>query len=651
MVVIGPSGCGKTTTLKTINRLIEPDSGHIYIDGQDITKVDMVQLQRHIGYVIQQIGLFPNMTVAENICVVPKLLKYDKQRCEQIVRDMLKLVGMEAHAGKYPGELSGGQQRRIGVLRALAASPPIVLMDEPFGALDPQTREILQDEVKKIQQKLGKTVIFVTHDMDEALKLADTIIFMDGGVSECQGAPGDTARGGYIADHSLAGAAGHTDGVFRRRQGNGDRGHYAVFAFAHCAKNAAGPAGGGPRREGGRTRYGHEPPLPPGGRAAAGAAHHFNGRAIAVVNAIGTAVFAAFVGGGLGGVITRSIRIQNIGLLLQATGALILIAVAADLIMGWFEGQLRRTRRVTKKMWLPVGVVMGAFLVLVPFAGQKPQGLLLYDGDYSETQLMVRMAKLLIEDRTGLEVTIQDQMSQVNNFNALKGDNHSCDLMMSYDGTLLTTFLGLDPTDVPEGESIYSYADSVAEERYGLRLLHPLGFDNTYAIAATQAAAEKYALSKISDLQPVAGQLAFGAEHEFFTQEGSMKFNPFSEYYGLRFKDVVSVDVSLKYAAAEKGSFDVTEVYTTDGLNRKAGLVVLEDDKSFFPEYNGAFLIREDMLTRFADTAPELEETLDLLAGKITNEDMVEMTYQVDVQGHSTDEVAKEFLQKQGLLW
>lgn len=182
VVLIGPSGCGKTTTLKTINRLIEPDSGHIYIDGQDITKVDKVQLRRHIGYVIQQIGLFPNMTVAENICVVPKLLNYDKERCDQIVQDMLKLVGMEAHRNKYPAELSGGQQQRIGVLRALAASPPIVLMDEPFGALDPQTREILQDEVKKLQQKLGKTVIFVTHDMDEALKLADIIIFMDGGV-------------------------------------------------------------------------------------------------------------------------------------------------------------------------------------------------------------------------------------------------------------------------------------------------------------------------------------------------------------------------------------------------------------------------------------------------------------------------------------
>lgn len=372
---------------------------------------------------------------------------------------------------------------------------------------------------------------------------------------------------------------------------------------------------------------------------------------IAVVNAIGTAVFAAFVGGGgLGGVITRSIRIQNMGLLLQGTAALVVIAAAADFLMGWFENQLRGGKRPGKKLWLPLGAAVCLLLVLVPFAGKKPQGLLLYDGDYSETQIMTRMAKMLIEDRTGLNVTIQDQMSQVNNFNTLKGDNHSCDLMISYDGTLLTTFLGLDPKDVPQGETLYSYANAVAGERYGLRLLQPLGFDNTYAIAVSKQAAETYDLHKISDLQPVAGQLVFGAEHEFFTQEGSMKFGPFTEYYDLHFKDAVSVDVSLKYAAAEKGSFDVTEVYTTDGLNRKAGLVVLEDDKGFFPEYNGAFLIREDTLTRFAQSAPDLEETLDLLAGKISNEDMVDMTYQVDVQGRSADEVAAEFLHSHGLL-
>ena len=182
-VLIGPSGCGKTTTLKMINRLIQPDTGKIYLNEEDITSKDKVELRRHIGYVIQQIGLFPNMTVAQNICVVPKLLKYSKEQCDQIVRDMLAMVEMpyEQYANKYPSEMSGGQQQRIGILRALAASPPIVLMDEPFSALDPMTRRSLQQEVKRLQQKLHKTFIFVTHDMAEALDLADVIIFMDHG--------------------------------------------------------------------------------------------------------------------------------------------------------------------------------------------------------------------------------------------------------------------------------------------------------------------------------------------------------------------------------------------------------------------------------------------------------------------------------------
>lgn len=182
-VLIGPSGCGKTTTLKTINRLIEPDQGRILVDGKDISVTDRIELRRSIGYVIQQIGLFPNMTVEQNICVVPKLLKYSKERMSEIVHEMLELVNMpyDEYAHKYPSELSGGQQQRIGVLRALAASPPIVLMDEPFGALDPMTRSILQDEVRRLQRKLKKTIVFVTHDMDEALNMADQIIFMNEG--------------------------------------------------------------------------------------------------------------------------------------------------------------------------------------------------------------------------------------------------------------------------------------------------------------------------------------------------------------------------------------------------------------------------------------------------------------------------------------
>lgn len=183
VVLIGPSGCGKTTTLKMINRLIKPNSGKIFINGEDISKVNPVALRRTIGYVIQQIGLFPNMTVEQNISVVPKLLKYPKQKCKEIVRELLDLANMsyEEYAHKYPSELSGGQQQRVGVLRALAASPSIVLMDEPFGALDPITRETLQEEVKSIQKKLNKTIVLVTHDMDEALRLADTIIFMNEG--------------------------------------------------------------------------------------------------------------------------------------------------------------------------------------------------------------------------------------------------------------------------------------------------------------------------------------------------------------------------------------------------------------------------------------------------------------------------------------
>ena len=379
----------------------------------------------------------------------------------------------------------------------------------------------------------------------------------------------------------------------------------------------------------------------------------FTGIRIAVVSAIGTTVFAAFVGGGgLGGIINRGIRIQDMGLILSGTAALMVIAVALDILMGRFEDMMRKNKGGSRKMWIPVAVILAAFIALLPY-GMKSVAddeLLLYDGDYSETQIMHYMVKMLVEDKTDLTVTIQDQMSQVNNFNALVGDNHSCDLMISYDGTLLTTFLHLDTADVPEDTSIYDYANQVAGERHDVRLLEKLGFDNTYAIAVPQSIADQYSLVTISDLVPVADQLVFGAEHEFFTLEGSMKYGPFTEFYGLNFKDTSPVDVSLKYAAVEKGSFDVTEVYATDGLNRKANLKVLEDDRSFFPDYNGAFLVREDTFERFADVAPDLEDILNLLAGQIANDDMVEMTYQVDVLGRSVDDVAREFLINRGLI-
>ncbi|MCF2616803.1 ABC transporter permease subunit [Oscillibacter valericigenes] len=373
----------------------------------------------------------------------------------------------------------------------------------------------------------------------------------------------------------------------------------------------------------------------------------FTGIRIAVVNAIGTAVFAAFVGGGgLGGVITQAIRISDMKLILAATGVLMVIAVVLDLLMGWFENQMRKDKGGSRKMWVPVAAILLAFCLLLPYGRGSSGDLMLYDGDYSETQLMHHMVKMLVEDQTDLTVTIQDQMSQVNNFNALNGNNHTCDLMISYDGTLLTTFFHQDVTDVPEGMSIYDHVNQVAQEEYGMRLLEKLGFDNTYAIAVPQNIADQYSLETISDLIPVADQLTFGAEQGFFTLEGSMKYGPFTEFYGLNFHDPVSVDLGLKYTAVENGSFDVTVVYATDGLNRKVGLKILEDDKSFFPDYNGAFLVREDVLEQY----PELEGILNQLAGRIPTEQMAELTYQVDVVGRTVDDVAREFLVSQGLL-
>ena len=183
LTLLGPSGCGKTTTLRMINRLIEPSSGNVFINDIDINKIDPVELRRNIGYVIQQIGLFPHMNIAQNIGLVPQLKNIAKTELKRRVEELLELVDMPPSEFyyRYPNELSGGQQQRIGVARALAADPDIILMDEPFGALDPITRSTLQDEFLGMQDKLGKTIVFVTHDMNEALKLADKIAIMKNG--------------------------------------------------------------------------------------------------------------------------------------------------------------------------------------------------------------------------------------------------------------------------------------------------------------------------------------------------------------------------------------------------------------------------------------------------------------------------------------
>jgi len=181
--LVGPSGGGKTTALKIVNRLIEPTSGEVLIDGRNVLSEDPVQLRRRIGYVIQQVGLFPHRTVAENVATVPELVGWPRGRIRQRVRELLELVGLDPtrYEERYPAQLSGGERQRVGVARALAAEPPVMLMDEPFGAVDPIVRERLQDEFLRIHERLGMTVLFVTHDIDEAIKMGSRVAVLQGG--------------------------------------------------------------------------------------------------------------------------------------------------------------------------------------------------------------------------------------------------------------------------------------------------------------------------------------------------------------------------------------------------------------------------------------------------------------------------------------
>jgi osmoprotectant transport system ATP-binding protein len=187
VALVGPSGCGKTTTLKMVNRLIEPTSGRIFLDGEDVTNADPVKLRRRMGYVIQQVGLFPHRTVLDNVATVPELLGWDARRRKSRARELMELVGLDParFAKRYPHQLSGGQQQRVGVARALAADPPVLLMDEPFGAVDPIARDRLQSEFLRLEEEVHKTVLFVTHDIEEAVRLGDRIaVFSQGGKLE-----------------------------------------------------------------------------------------------------------------------------------------------------------------------------------------------------------------------------------------------------------------------------------------------------------------------------------------------------------------------------------------------------------------------------------------------------------------------------------
>lgn len=265
------------------------------------------------------------------------------------------------------------------------------------------------------------------------------------------------------------------------------------------------------------------------------------------------------------------------------------------------------------------------------------------DGDYAEMNLAVEMAKLLIEEYTEYNVYIQPYMAYNLAFDQVrKGE---MDILPSYDGTLLATYLQTDPSDVPKGMTLYDYANELGASN-NVKLLEKWGHQNTYVVATRNDIAEKHHLTKISDLVPLSSQLRFAAEHSFFDEEGSVRYRPFTEFYGLNFASNNSIDVGLKYAGLDSNNMDVTLVNGSDGMNLKYDVAILEDDQNFFPEYYMAYLVRADLENDF----PGVEEALNKLAGRFSVEIMIQLNYEVDVMVRQPRDVAREYLLDIGLI-
>ncbi len=294
--------------------------------------------------------------------------------------------------------------------------------------------------------------------------------------------------------------------------------------------------------------------------------------------------------------------------------------------------------------------LLSLFLLTGCSQNKEVKALTLYEGEYSEVTLVHYMVKYLVEADTDLTVDVKDQMSLTNMFKETSADEPSCDIHLNYDGTLLGAWLQKDVSDVPAGETLYEYVKENIKDQYGADMLGLLGINNTYAIAVMPETAEQYGLSKVSDLVAVAPELTFGAESSFFAQEFTDRYWQFIDFYQLNFASYSSIDINLKYTAISNGNFDVTEVYTTDGLNRKYDLVILEDDLGFFPEYNGVLVVREGLFDDYAEAAPNLEEVLEKLTGSLTNDAMTNMTYAVDVEEQNAADVAREYLVSKGLI-
>lgn len=300
-----------------------------------------------------------------------------------------------------------------------------------------------------------------------------------------------------------------------------------------------------------------------------------------------------------------------------------------------------------KISFLLVVVLVAVSLAACSSGADDNKKIVLLEGQFSEITILMNMAKILIEENTDLEVEFHDSMNTVAAANAnIAGE---VDLYVTYDGTMLTTILGSDPSQVPEGEDLYEWTKAKAAEEIGLTFTEKFGFQNTYRIAVHEEFARENNIVTNSDLVPYASELVFGAEHEFFDEEGTMRFKPFNEAYGMEWKDSKSIDMGLKFSAMENNNIDVTMVYSSDGLIKKFDLAILEDDLNFFPQYYASFQVRDTLFEEYAETAPNLEEVLGRLEGLIDDNTMMGLNYQADAEGKDPYDIAKEFLVENGL--
>ena len=294
-----------------------------------------------------------------------------------------------------------------------------------------------------------------------------------------------------------------------------------------------------------------------------------------------------------------------------------------------------------KKIWISLFLVVG--LLSACTSAPKAKELTIIDGDYGEMYLFTQMAKILIEDKTDYKVKINPTMAVTLAYDQIR--TGKMDMRLGYDGTLMATLLKLDLSTKPAELTVYEYATREGKKK-GVELLGKLGFQNTYAVAVNKDLAAQYNLTKVSDLNAIADQLKFGAEHQFFDEEGTVRYKPFTTFYGLKFKDGISLDLNLKYAAMASKNIDVTLVYGTDGLNLKYELVVLEDDQIFFPEYYGAFMIRSDLEKDF----PGIKAVLAVLENTFTLESTIALNYKIDVDNEDPYDVAYEYLKSKNLI-